>query len=97
TSATGKPQRAPDVPVKMEIITADDIRRSGAHDIPGVLQHVAGMSVWQWARTDQDVSVRGYNQGFSPRLLVLINGRQVYLDNYGYTSWPTLPVELEEI
>ena len=97
TSATGKPQRAPDVPVKMEIITADDIRRSGARDIPQVLQNVAGMSVWQWARTDQDVSVRGYDQAFSPRLLVLINGRQVYLDNYGYTSWSTLPVELEEI
>ncbi len=30
TSATGKPQRASEVAANMEIITADDIRRSGA-------------------------------------------------------------------
>ena len=33
-SATGKPQRASDAPVNMEIITQDDIRRSGATSIP---------------------------------------------------------------
>ena len=45
TSATGTPQRARDVPAEMEIITADDIRRSGAIDIPGVLSHVVGIDV----------------------------------------------------
>ena len=32
-----------------------------------------------------------------PRLLVLINGRQVYLDDYGRTAWQTLPVQIDEI
>ena len=38
TSAVGKPQRISDVPMAMDIITAEDIRRSGARNIPQVLQ-----------------------------------------------------------
>ena len=97
TSATGSPQRASDVPANMEIITADDIRRSGADNIPDILQFVAGVDVRRYSFSDTEISVRGYNQQSSPRLLVLINGRQVYLDDYGRTAWQTLPVQIDEI
>jgi outer membrane receptor for ferrienterochelin and colicins len=96
-SATGSPQRAADVPANMEIITAEDIRRSGADNIPDILQFVAGVDVRRYGFGQAEVSVRGYNQQFSPRLLVLINGRQVYLDDYGHTAWQTLPVQINEI
>jgi outer membrane receptor for ferrienterochelin and colicins len=39
-SVTGKPQRATDAPANVEIITQDDIRRSGATSIPDVLEFV---------------------------------------------------------
>ena len=97
TSATGSPQRVSDVPANMEIITADDIRRSGAIDIPGVLSHVADIDVLQWTAGDADVSVQGYNQPYSSRLLVLIDGRQVYADYYGLTPWSALPIQLDAI
>jgi outer membrane receptor for ferrienterochelin and colicins len=97
TSATGSPQRVTEVPVDMEIITADDIRRSGARDIPGVLKHVVGIDVLQWGNDSSDVGARGYNQPYSPRLLVLIDGRQVYADFFDYTPWSALPVELGAI
>jgi iron complex outermembrane receptor protein len=97
TSVTGSPQRATDVPANMEIITADDIRRSGADNIPDILQFVAGIDVRRYSFGQSDVSVRGYDQQASPRLLVLINGRQVYLDDYGYTAWQSLPVQMAEI
>ena len=97
TSATGSPQRVTEVPANMEIITADDIRRSGADNIPDILQFVAGMDVRRYGAGQAEVSVRGYNQQFSPRLLVLINGRQVYFDDYGRTAWQLLPFQLDEI
>lgn len=96
-SATGKPQRATDVPVAMEIVTADEIRRSGATNIPDILRQFAGVDVQSWSPTAADVGVRGYNQPYSPRLLVLLNGRQLYLDHYATTAWATIPVELAEI
>ena len=97
TSATGKPQRASEAPVTMEIITAEQIRRSGATEIPDVLRTLAGMDVIQRTAGQFDVNVRGYNQPSSPRLLVLINGRQVYLEHFGLTAWAALPVEMSEI
>ncbi|MDE1985147.1 MAG: TonB-dependent receptor [Alphaproteobacteria bacterium] len=96
-SATGSPQRATEVPANMIIVTADDIRRSGARDIPGILRHVAGVDVMQWANDNSDVSVRGYNQAYAARTLVLIDGRQVYADYYGFIPWSALPVELSAI
>ena len=97
TSANGSPQRPSDVPANMEIVTAEMIRRSGASDIPGVLAHVVGVDVLRWGTTAADVSVRGYDTPFSPRLLVLVNGRQVYLDDWGRTQWDAIPVQLAEI
>ncbi len=97
TTATGSPQRVDEVPANMTIITADEIRQSGARDIPGVLRHVAGIDIMQWASGDTDVSIRGYDQPYAPRTLVLIDGRQVYADYYGFVPWSTLPVELSEI
>ncbi|MFZ5610537.1 MAG: TonB-dependent receptor plug domain-containing protein [Pseudomonadota bacterium] len=97
TSATGKPQRAGDAPVTMEIITAEQIRRSGASDIPEVLRFVIGMSVQRSTLGGVDVGMRGYNGAFNERILVLVNGRQAYLDHFGYIEWASLPVALEEI
>jgi outer membrane receptor for ferrienterochelin and colicins len=97
TSATGKPQKVSEVPANMEIITQDDIRRSGADNIPDILQFVTGISVRRNAFADAAVAVRGYAQAINPRLLVLLNGRQVYVDDYGYVPWQTIPVALDEI
>jgi outer membrane receptor for ferrienterochelin and colicins len=97
TSVNGSPQRVSEVAATMEIITAEDIRRSGAKDIPGVLRHAGGVDTLEWGNDDIDVSVRGYDQALSPRLLVLVDGRQVYSDDYGYTPWSSVPVELAMI
>lgn len=94
TSVNGSPQRASDVPATIEIITAEDIRRSGAKDIPGVLRHVSGVDTLEWGNDNVDLSIRGYDQALSPRVLVLLDGRQVYTDDYDYTAWQALPVEL---
>ena len=97
TSVTGQPQRARDTSSAIEIITAEEIRRAPATDIPGILRRVAGINVLRWTSSGVDVSVRGYNSQYSARLLVLINGRQVYLDHYAMTAWNALPIQLNEI
>jgi outer membrane receptor for ferrienterochelin and colicins len=97
TSVTGSPQRVSDAPATIEIVTAEDIRRSGAKDIPGVLRHVAGVDTLEWGNDNIDVSIRGYDEASSSRLLVLVNGRQVYADDFGYTPWSAIPIELSEI
>jgi len=96
-SATGSPQRVADAPVDMEIITAEDIRRSGADNVPDVLRQVTGIDLRRYGASDADIGIRGYNSANSPRVLVLLNGRQIYVDYHSYTAWATLPVQIEEI
>ena len=97
TGVTGKPQRATDAPANIEIITQDDIRRCGATTIPDVLQFVTGMDVRRDGLGSADVGIRGYNQAANPHLMVLVNGRQVYMVDYGRIVWNSIPVQLDEI
>ncbi len=97
TSVTGSPQRASEAPAAMTIVSQDDIRRSGADNIPDVLQFVTGIDIKRYSFGEVDIAVRGYDQPMSPRLLVLVNGRQVYLDSFGYVDWNSIPVQLSEI
>ena len=91
TSVTGKPQRAADAPANIEIITQDDIRRSGATTIPDVLRFVTGVDVREYGLANADVGIRGYNQSSNPHLMVLVDGRQVYMVDYGRIAWATIP------
>lgn len=96
-SGTGKPQRLSNVPLSMTIITAEDIQKSDATDIPQLLRGVPGVDVTRNYIGQADVNIRGFNQPFSNRLLVLIDGRQVYMDSFGMTIWHALPIQLAEI
>ncbi|MBB3349859.1 TonB-dependent receptor [Sphingomonas sp. BK069] len=97
TSVTGKPQRQSDTPASTIIITREQIDRSPAKDVPGLLKTYAGIDVNRWTAGQSDVAVRGGVQTYNPRLLVLVNGRQVYLDHYGMTDWNLLGIQLEEV
>lgn len=97
TSATGKPQRASEVPATMIIITSEEIRRSGRTNVGMVLRDYAGIETLQPSSFRVDVGIRGGIQPFNPLLLVMVNGRQVYLDHFGMVNWDGLGVELGEI
>lgn len=97
-SAIGTPQRASNVAANMTIITADDIRRSGVRNIPQIIgEYVPGIDVFQSGVNSFDVGVRGYQQVYQPRLLVLVDGRQVFIDDYSRTVWNNIPVNIDDI
>lgn len=97
TSVVGKPQRASELPASTVIITADQIATSPAGDVPGLLKIYAGIDVNRWTAGQSDVAVRGGVQTYNARLLVLVDGRQVYLDHYGMTNWNLLGVSNDDI
>ncbi len=84
-------------PSDVYVITDEDIRSSGSTDIPTLLRQVPGMEVMQTNAVDFNVSVRGNNQVLANKLLVLVDGRSIYLDQAGNTIWKLLPVTLAEI
>jgi iron complex outermembrane receptor protein len=79
------------------VITDEDIRQSGATDLPTVLRRIPGMEVMQMSGATYNVSVRGDNQASANKLLVLVDGRSIYVDVQGSMFWKAIPVTLPEI
>ncbi|MDR4465888.1 MAG: TonB-dependent receptor [Nitrospira sp.] len=84
-------------PSNVYVITEEDIRISGAIDLPTVLRRVPGLDVMQVNGADFNVSVRGDNQLNANKLLVMVDGRSIYVDVQGSMYWKAIPVSLPEI
>ena len=87
TSVAKEPQRLLQAAAAIQVITADDIRRSGASSIPEVLRLADNLQVAQINAHDWAVSARGFNANLANKLLVLVDGRVVYTPLYGGVLW----------
>src|SRR5437773_4665093 len=97
TSASRKEQRADDTPSAVSVITQDEIRRSGMRTLPELFRLVPGVQVAQINSSTWAVSIRGLNDQFSNKLLVLIDGRSVYKRNSSGVFWDLEDVVLDDI
>ena len=79
------------------VITAEDIRRSGATSIPDLLRMVPGVDVARVDHSTWAVSIRGFNDVYANKVLVLIDGRSVYQPVYSGVSWYAQEMPLENI
>ena len=96
-SASRYGQSALDSPSTISVITAREIRMSGASTLPDLLRSAVGVEVMSLASSQLDVSIRGFNREISNKVLVLVDGRSIYWDILATPLWSTLPVSLEEI
>lgn len=72
------------------VISADDIRRSGAANIPEALRMAPGVQVTQVNPHDWNVSIRGLNDQAANRILVLVDGRSIYSSLTAGSYWRDL-------
>jgi iron complex outermembrane receptor protein len=87
TSVAKEPQRLLQAAAAIQVITADDIRRSGASSIPEALRLADSLQVAQINAHDWAISARGFNANLANKLLVLVDGRAVYTPLYGGVLW----------
>src|SRR5712664_3517000 len=78
TSVSKREQKLSQVAAAIFVITKEDIRRSGATNIPDLLRMVPGMDVAQINGSKWAVGSRGINGQFAQKLLVMVDGRSVY-------------------
>ena len=97
TSMSRKEQRVVDTAAAAYVITAEEIRRSGALSIPEALRMVPGLNVAQISRDSWAVSSRGFLERFSSKLLVLVDGRSIYSPMYSGVLWETQDTLMEDI
>jgi iron complex outermembrane receptor protein len=96
-SATRTERSIGDVPSAVTVITAEEVRASGATSLDQLLMTVPGLDFMRISRADLNVKSRGFVGPNSSSLLVMIDGRSVYLDFFGITLWEHLNVTLQDI
>lgn len=97
TTVSKQPEEVWRTPAAVAVVTADDIRRSGATSIPEILRLVPGVIVARSQSGAWAVGVRGFNSGFSKDLLVLIDGRSVYTPLFEGVYWDVQDLVLGDI
>jgi len=97
TSVAKEPQRLLQAPASIQVITAEDIRRSGATTLPEALRLADNLEVAQINAHDWAISSRGFNANLANKLLVLIDGRAVYTPLYGGVLWNVQDYLLKDV
>src|SRR3984957_1452696 len=97
TSVTRHPERLIEAASAIQVITQEDIRRSGATSIPEALRLADNLQGAQKNAHDWAISARGFNTALGNKLLVMIDGRTVYTPLYSGVFWDVQDYPLADI
>jgi len=97
SSPTRKDQKLSQTAGAVYVVTQEDIRRSGAINIPDVLRMVPGLQVAQIDSSSWVVTARGFASRFADKMLVMIDGRSIYNNLYSGVYWDQSLVPLDDI
>ena len=97
TSVSKRPERLAQTASAIQVITREDIRRSGASSLPEALRLASNLQVAQVDSRQWAISARGFNSTTANKLLVLIDGRTVYTPLFSGVFWDAQHVPLADI
>jgi len=97
TSVSKRPERLSQTASAIQVITQEDIRRSGAASLPEALRLATNLQVAQLDSRQWAISARGFNGTAANKLLVLIDGRTVYTPLFSGVFWDVQEVPLGDI
>jgi iron complex outermembrane receptor protein len=97
TSVSKRPERLSQTASAIQVITAEDIRRSGAASLAEALRLATNLQVAQLDSRQWAISARGFNGTAANKLLVLIDGRTVYTPLFSGVFWDVQEVPLADI
>jgi iron complex outermembrane receptor protein len=97
TSVARHPEKLIEAASAIQVITQEDIRRSGATSIPEALRLADNLQVAQKNSHDWAISARGFNTKLGNKLLVMIDGRTIYSPLYSGVFWDVQDYLLEDI
>ena len=100
TSVSRKAEPLAGAAASLYVITADDIRRSGATSLPDVLRLAPNLQVGMVSNGSYAISARGLNgsgNSVPNKLQVLIDGRSVYAPLFSGVFWDNQDLILEDI
>jgi iron complex outermembrane receptor protein len=96
-TATRRAQPITKAPAFVVVVTGDEIRRSGATNLPEALRMVPGLDVFQAGSSNTQVAIRGFSAPLSDKAVVMVDGRSVYLDLENVVLWENNVLSMDDI
>src|SRR6185312_13031171 len=97
TSVAKQPEPYGQAPAAIQVITSEDIARSGASSLPEAMRLADNLEVAQKNSHDWAISARGFNTALGNKLLVLMDGRSVYTPLFSGVFWDVQDYLLQDI
>ena len=96
-SASRVEQEIVNAPAAIAVISSEVIETQAASNFGDLLRQAPGVNVTQLSNTNYSVTSRGSSGALATAQLVLVDGRSVYQDFFGFTSWDFLSVGLDDL
>jgi iron complex outermembrane receptor protein len=90
-------QPASEAPAAVTVIDRDMIRASGFTEIADLLRLVPGFNVAFVRGFNPTLAYHGLTDAYSRRMQVLVDGRSVYVPDFGEVRWDDLQLVMEDI
>lgn len=94
-TASREAQGAVSVPADVTVISAEQIEKSTALNVPEVLRTVAGLHVIDVSgnQRNYNVDLRGFGESAQQNVLLLVDGRRVNLPDLSGPDWNLIPLD----
>ncbi|HEX5128091.1 MAG TPA: TonB-dependent receptor, partial [Usitatibacter sp.] len=97
TSVFRRAEAVSAAPASIYVISADDIRRSGAATLAEALRLAPNLQVARVDARGYAISARGFNNAIGNKLLVMVDGRTVYSPLFSGVFWDQQDAMLEDV
>jgi iron complex outermembrane recepter protein len=97
TSVSKKEENAFTAASAIYVITQEDLKNRNVNNLAEALRGAPGVQVSRRTTNSWEVSIRGFDNQFSNKLLVLIDGRTVYTPIFSGVYWDMTSTPIQDI
>ena len=90
-------QRLNEVPAAISVLDERTLQELPADDYGDLLRNVPGLNVSQISARDIQITGRTASGSLSTSELVMLDGRTLYLDFFGFVMWDYVPMDTNEL
>ena len=96
-SADRRQEQLINAPATMSVITEDAINNAPSQTVTDLMRLVPGVNIAQSSARDINIAIRGATGTLEDSTLVLLDGRSIYQDFFGFVMWDFIPIDPMQI
>ena len=82
-----------DAPVTISVITEEAIANAPSQSVTDLIRLLPGVNITRTSARDINITTRGATGTLEDSTLVLLDGRSIYQDFFGFVMWDFIPVD----